>query len=271
MDAELILKSDVLDIVFENRNKTYGAYDLRKFYDNRLIRSIGLMLGTVTILCAFTFIPDKKKPEKNWIVSDPVYLPNEKKEEPKEKKEPQKHTQPQTVSTKKWVANFEIVKDSTKTDILDVLKENTVLGTETMDVPGGDGPGPVVGEGGGEGTDPGPATPAPEVVDVTTPMDNPDVEPTFPGGMNALAKFLKKNLTNPRDLEEGEMISVKVRFVVGNDGKLKSFTTVQDGGEEFNKEVIRVLKKMPDWTPGQSKGRDVSVYCTIPVKFVAEN
>ena len=72
-------------------------------------------------------------------------------------------------------------------------------------------------------------------------------------------------------MEDGEMVSVKMRFVVGYDGKLKSFETIQDGGEEFNKEVIRVLKKMPEWTPGKSNGQNVSVYYTIPVKFVAAN
>ena len=58
---------------------------------------------------------------------------------------------------------------------------------------------------------------------------------------------------------------------MGYDGKLKSFTTVQDGGEEFNKEVIRVLKKMPEWEPGKTKGQNVSVYYVIPVKFVPFN
>ena len=95
--------------------------------------------------------------------------------------------------------------------------------------------------------------------------------PSYPGGMDALKRFLQKNLTNPRDLEEGEMVSVKIRFVVGYDGKLKSFTTVQDGGEEFNKEVVRVLKKMPEWVPGKTKGQNVSVYYVIPVKFVPFN
>jgi periplasmic protein TonB len=72
-------------------------------------------------------------------------------------------------------------------------------------------------------------------------------------------------------MEEGETVSVKIRFVVGYDGKLKSFVTAQDGGDEFNTEVIRVLKKMPDWVPGKSNGQNVSVYFTIPVKFVPAN
>ena len=57
MNSETILQSDVLDIVFEKRNKLYGAYTLRKFYNNRLFKSIGITLGMVTFLSAFTLIP----------------------------------------------------------------------------------------------------------------------------------------------------------------------------------------------------------------------
>jgi protein TonB len=92
--------------------------------------------------------------------------------------------------------------------------------------------------------------------------------PSFPGGMAALKKFLERNLQSPRDMEAGEEVDVKVKFVVSFDGKLQRFETVQDGGEVFNKEVIRVLKKMPDWIPGKSNGEEVSVYYTIPVKFL---
>jgi len=95
--------------------------------------------------------------------------------------------------------------------------------------------------------------------------------PEFPGGINALRRFLERNLRNPRDLEDGELISVKVMFVVGYDGKLQRFEVIQDGGKEFNNEVIRVLKQMPAWVPGKSRGQNVSVFYTIPVKFVPES
>ena len=93
--------------------------------------------------------------------------------------------------------------------------------------------------------------------------------PSYPGGMNALRKFLERNLENPRDMEEGEVANVKVKFVVGSNGELQSFVTVQDGGDEFNREVMRVLKKMPNWVPGKSKGQNVSVFYTIPIKFIS--
>ena len=93
--------------------------------------------------------------------------------------------------------------------------------------------------------------------------------PAYPGGFTALKKFLEKNLHNPVEMDEGEMVEVKIRFVVGYDGKLKDFEILEDGGNMFNNEVIRVLKKMPEWLPGKSNGEKVSVYFTIPVKFTA--
>ena len=108
----------------------------------------------------------------------------------------------------------------------------------------------------------------PPAPDPAIPIDNPEIEPSFPGGINTLRTFLQRNLVNPRDLEEGEQVSVQVRFVVGYDGKLQHFETLKDGGPEFNGEVIRVLKKMPQWIAGKSNGKNVSVYYTIPVKFV---
>ena len=106
-------------------------------------------------------------------------------------------------------------------------------------------------------------------IDKNKPSDFAEVMPVYPGGNEALRKFLERNLKTPESAESGQTISVKMRFVVGFDGTLKSFETIQDGGAEYNNEVIRVLKKMPQWIPGKTKGENVSVYFTIPVKFTA--
>ena len=106
-------------------------------------------------------------------------------------------------------------------------------------------------------------------VDKITPTGSPDIMPEFPGGTDALRKFLQKNLQTPQDLQAGQSASVKIRFVVGFDGKLKSFETIDDAGVVYNNEVIRVLKKMPQWTPGKTRGENVSVYYVLPVKFEA--
>lgn len=268
MKTEFILKSDLLDILFENRNKAYGAYYLRKFYGNRLLKSVGGMIGIVVILSAFTFMPKKKTAPAVIMTTDIFTIVDANKkqdpapEKPKEIPQPQQKMASQVFTTPTIVNKTETVKP------LETLVDSTIISniTEAGD-PGANTAAfqPLPQGGGGTGNEPEVVKPA---VNPNIPVNEAEIMPSFPGGMEALKRFLQRNLTNPRDLEEGEIVSVKMRFVVGYDGKLKSFETIQDGGEEFNKEVIRVLKKMPAWEPGKSNGQNVSVYYTIPVKFV---
>ncbi|MEI9958074.1 MAG: energy transducer TonB [Ferruginibacter sp.] len=189
-------------------------------------------------------------------------------EKPKEQKpqQPVKATATTVQFTRPVIVNVE-----TEVKPLATITDSVVIAS----VASGGKPGgtPVVGETGdkpsGEGTGDKPAS-AP-IATGTEVADYAEIMPSYPGGVEALRKFLQKNLTNPKEMEEGEEVSVKMKFVVGIDGKLQSFETVQDGGEEFNKEVMRVLKKMPNWVPGKTHGQNVSVYFTIPVKFVSAN
>ena len=269
MKTELILKSDVLDIVFENRNKAYGAYDLRKFYDNRLIKSIGVMILIVMVFSAFTFIHKKVKAiNEDDFVTTYAYVIPKAKNKPKEPEKPKEPQQPKQKALSQIFTNPVIVATIEAVKPLQNLTDTVLIAGTTESGKPGDypvirDPGDVVG---GEGTEPAKLEIAPNI-----PRETADFMPSYHGGMDALRKFLEKNLINPSDMEENEGVSVKVKFVVGYDGKLQSFVIVQDGGEEFNKEVIRVLKKMPDWVPGKSNGQNVSVYFTIPIKFVSAN
>jgi protein TonB len=93
-------------------------------------------------------------------------------------------------------------------------------------------------------------------------------EPEFPGGTKAWLDFLNRHLTVPGDLEEGETITVMIRFEVGVDGTVKNFEVVQSGGKRFDSEVIRVLKKMPKWKPAIMDNVPVARYFTQPVTFM---
>ena len=261
------MKSDVLDILFENRNKNYGAYQLRKFYGNRLLKAMGLMMGAVVVLSAFTFLPKKKV----MYTAEAYEIPDNKRvilKEPDKKPDPAK-TPAKPQASQKLVSNIVIVPNTSRTDSIRDLKPNIAISNVTTTLPVTGDPGPVKPEVIGGGTsDPGPGEPVKKVIDKTTPIYDADVMPAYPGGMEALRNFLQRNLHNPKDMEEGELVNVNVSFVVGYDGRLQRFEVVKDGGDEFNKEVIRVLKKMPEWVPGKSNGENVSVYYNIPVKFI---
>ena len=275
MNKNLILKADVLDIIFEKRNKLYGAYNLRKFYPNRLKLALGFMFITAIIFSAFTLLPEKnlvktkpyvvKEIELNKVHDKPKE-PEQKKEVEKPQEKPMAKTDP--VLQKAFINNYKIVANTEKADTVLTLKPDDKIGSTTIVTTD---PGPflvtpvktVPTGGGGEKS-----TPA---IDKILPMDGDavDVLPSYPGGMEALKKFLERNLQTPTEMENDETVSVRVKFVVDYTGKLKSFVTVLDGGEVYNKEVVRVLKKMPDWIPGKTKGENVSVYYIIPVKFTS--
>jgi len=271
MQTEQILSADILDILFDNRNKNYGAYDLRKHYAKRMIKAIAVtfLLASVVIV-AFVFL----KKEKVLAPFVPEIVMHHFGDLPKDIK-PDPLPKPKTPPTKPaikapsqiFVKNMMITKDEAHVTKLATNLDNVAISGRTIEGPGnmpahvGD---PI------PGATAGPVTAEPvKTVDKITPMYSADVMPAFPGGMDALRKFLQRHLNNPEEMEEGKMISVKIKFVVGFEGKLKSFEIIEDGGAIFNNEVIRVLKKMPEWIPGKSNGEAVSVYYTIPVKFTA--
>ena len=271
MKTDKILQSDVLDIIFENRNKNYGAYALRKFYNNRLYKAFGGTMFVVIVLCSFTLMKPALKPVDD-IPAIPITLMRDLADKPKEKivepekDKPQEHKKSAPVATEKFT-NLKITKNPNIEPIKN-LNSDTHIGNIEIKIPSG-GLLLKVGEVPSLKKDTiakvGIVKP---VIDNLTPTYTADIMPEYPGGMAALRKFLEKNLQNPQDLEEGQNVSVKIKFIVGYDGKLKGFETVEDGGTAFNEEVMRVLKKMPTWVPGKMAGEAVSVYYIMPVKFV---
>lgn len=273
MKSEDILKSDLLDIIFDDRNKSYGAYELRRHYKGRLVKSlliVFIIAGGAVVLTSFI-------KEKTLFATQPFEIPEPAPTTllPVQPKEPEKPRLPEMtkpaaaakkVTQDKFVANLVITKNESEADKLPTDLDKAAIGNTT-----GQGEPykgevfvdpPVKIDAGGKGV-------ADVAIDRETPRVVVDEMPAFPGGTKALRKFLEKNLKSFDDIEEGKVISVKVTFVVGYDGKLKSFQVMEDGGEIYNNEVIRVLKKMPEWVPGKSAGQNVSVYYTIPVKFTS--
>lgn len=272
METEKILKADLLDIVFENRNKAYGAYALRRNYDHTLYKALGAAFLFAATLSLLSFMHKEKK-HSDLVDTAPYIIAkaNEPKKEEKKPEKPKEAPQPKKAALPKppvpsQVFTVPVVTKSPVTTNIHSL-DSTAISNVTVKIPPGSPAPPVVPvtpepPGGGGGT-----ASAPTIVDHVTPTNFAEVMPSFPGGPDALRKFLVKNLVNPDQMENGGEVSVKIRFVVGYDGKLKSFETVEDGGTVFNEEVIRVLKKMPQWIPGKTKGENVSVYYTLPVKF----
>jgi len=93
-------------------------------------------------------------------------------------------------------------------------------------------------------------------------------QPEFPGGDKALSQFLATHLQTPNSLEEGERRMVRIRFTVQSDGRVDALLIDSSGGAEFDREVIRVCKRMPRWVPGSQNGQKVAVQYVLPVTFL---
>lgn len=94
--------------------------------------------------------------------------------------------------------------------------------------------------------------------------------PEFKGGMNAMFDYIKSNLRYPKyEKDNGIEGNVYVRFIVEKDGKLSHPEILQsvDGSKNFDSEVLRIIKSMPIWTPGENNGKYVRVYMTLPFQF----
>lgn len=266
MNAETILKSDLLDIIFENRNKQYGAYKLRKEYNGRLYRAMFFVLGIVLLFISFNFLTKYFSPKMVSVVlkfnpDSGIILKNvhilETQAPPLMKPTPQLATIRNVVPR---IVPDDQAKDKMATVdnlINNVISDKTITGTPSSidNASAPQKPAEVI------ETKP---TPEPD----NKVIENPEVLPEFPGGTAALLQFLGKNLQVPEEaMDAGQRIKIPVKFVVNRDGNLGDVEFLVQADQRFMKEILRVVAKMPRWKPGSVQGKTVAVYLTIPIIF----
>lgn len=266
-----ILKADILDILFENRNKEYGAYALRKTYDKRLLIALCGGLAIVAMVAATGFLKSTEKSvtipvRKDSVIIKEYVVPQNKIQEPVQAKQEVKQKASVVKTTKvKLTSKIDIKRDElVKTTMTDVTNLADKL-IDDHDITGKPDDGTVkIPETPTAGKDVGGAerneTPATFVAQ--------ERNAEFPGGADALRKYLADNLRTPEDLADGEKKEVKIRFSVDADGGVSGFEIVASGGAAFDKEVLRVCRKMPRWTPALQNGINVPVNYMIPVTFI---
>jgi protein TonB len=255
-----ILKNQWLDIVFEGRNKAYGAYELRK--SNRGTTIKALILGAVifTIAVSAPLIADFfPKSEDDNVVRDvkitAIKLPP-KEVKPKVVIPPPKPPPPkvdQVKFVKPVVAKKEEVTEEPP-KIVEIKEKK--IGSEAIKgdpdailtvAPVGNGPAKVV-----EADD--------NQIYNTAGIE---VKPEFPGGMDKFYGYVQKNYRAPE--EEGLKGKVYVTFVVEKDGSLTDIKVLRDIGYGTGKEAIRILNKCPRWNPGVQNGKPVRVLYSLPI------
>ena len=269
-----LIDNSWVDLVFENKNKNYGAYQLRKETGKRNVKAMVIVFSTIAIVIALFYAKiaiENAMPKKVAIETD-VELSKlaQKKEAKVERKEPVKVEQEQKViekvkSSVKFTAP-EIKKDEDvkpEDEIKsqdDLAKTNTAIGS--FDVKGNDEAAGEVLKAKEVIADEKPKEEETKVFDVVEQM------PQFPGGQGALFEYLSKQIKYPVIAEEnGVQGRVIVTFVVARDGSITDVKVVKSVDPSLDKEAQRVVKGMPRWIPGKQNGSAVRVKYTVPVTF----
>ena len=261
-----ILKNQWLEIVFEGRNKVYGAYELRQ--SNRKTTIKALIIGAVFFSIAvaapliINLLPEGNEQEVDRDIKITAIKLPPKKEEPIKNLPPPPPPPPkvdQVKFVKPVVAKAEEVTEEPP-KIVEIKDKK--LGAVTIK---GDPDAVLTVEPVGTGT-------AAVVEEVDNQIYNTagiEVKPDFPGGINKFYKYVGDNYQTPE--EDGLNGKVYVTFVVEKDGSLTDIKVIRDIGYGTGKEAIRVLKKSPRWSPGEQNGKKVRVLYSLPITIQTAN
>jgi protein TonB len=240
------------EIIFENRNKEYGAYDIRKKYLPATFWSIiggaGLFSAVVIGLAAGTsndIIADDYKPfiivvETDSTLQDLNKLKQDIPEAPKVEVKVDPYVEP---VVKENLDSGDVV--ITAVVNVDTAKNKPV---DAIIVPEGD-PDPII------FTEPEP------VIIVTEP-------PEFPGGEAGLLRFINENIKYPEEAAINNIEGrVTLRFVVSTDGSVRRVEIMKGVDPLLNQEAMRVISLLPKWKPGKNNGNPAAVWFSVPVNF----
>lgn len=260
------------DLVFEGKNQAYGAYKLRKGTSKRNLWSIIIVL--IAAVAIFSAIAIKNVIEANQkvAVTTAVELSKiDKTPKVEKKKVTPKIEQPKVVEKVKSSIKFTapvIKKDSEvkpeeemKTQE-DLQKTKTTIGAFT--VVGNDEIGGEIIKAKEEIAQPEP----PKNEEENKVFDVVEEQPSFPGGQGALLAWLNDNIKYPVvAAENGIQGKVIVQFVVGKNGSISNVKVLRSVDPSLDKEAVRVVSNMPNWTPGKQNGASVNVRFMLPVTF----
>lgn len=268
------------DIVYEGKNKEFGGYQLRKSSDKRhnmamLYTIIGLIV-IIILYVVYSYYNDlrlaQKEAELQLAMEQAAAMAQmEPEDEPEEEEEVQQRVEeqkpevlPEEVLNTMKATEIAIADDEEVTEEIksqDEIKESqTALGSTNFD----------------QGTDDinvvreykdevvvEEKTPDPEEVFVSVEQN-----PVFPGGEEALLKYVADHLRYPPMAAENNIQGrVIVQFVVTKDGSIGEVKVARSRDPDLDKEAVRVVKTLPKFVPGRMNGQPVNVWYTLPINF----
>ena len=247
------------DLIFENRNKEYGAYLLRTVYTKNVIRGVVI---TIVLIALLFYSPDiialfkgeevvEKAPPRKLVYTELSAPPPIDKPKPP----PPQVQLPKLQKVIKFVPP-KVVKEEVVEEIptIEEIKQHEVAAVEV------EGPTEIVFE-----------EPVEEVVveeDENKIFTVVEQQPEFQGGYEAMMNFLKKNIRYPASARRmGVDGTVYVSFVVSKDGSISEVKVIRGLSADLDQEAVRVVSMMPRWRPGKQNGKPVFVRFVLPIKF----
>ncbi|MDQ3016477.1 MAG: TonB family protein [Bacteroidota bacterium] len=273
MYSEILINRDMNNIVFESRNMAYGAYALRRKYEDRMTTAMLIsILFFISFFIGVSMYQNMNIKEELPMMTvvklepDPIFaprpfIPKPKPAAPSIQSGPKK---PQINNVTPTVIN-ENIEETSKMPVQDEMK-GKVIGPEIIegiDEENSADPGLV--------HEPGTST-EPLAIEVTSDAPRElfavDQMPQFPGGETAMFKFIQRNLDIP-DLakERKENMDAIVQFIIDKNGHVKDVRIIKSSSKLIESSAIDVVKGMPVWIPGRWKGKNVDVIFKLPIKI----
>ena len=247
------------ELVFENRNKEYGAYEIRRKYNMTLIWAIlvGAFCVSATVITPFLIKPGtvivKEKPSGPIEVKFDSTLLNIQNDNPDVPK-PVINVTPPTFIPPVVVDTMPLDNPNQMGTIDDLIKnsKNDSLNTNTDLEP--------------TKVDPNPLTDEPDKIEE---VFNLSEKPMFgTGGDNEFRTWIAQNIHYPQSAVDAQIQGkVYLQFVIEKDGSLSNIKVIRSVDPEIDNEAIRVLVQSPKWSPGKQQGRPVRVNYIFPIAF----
>ncbi len=273
MEANKILNSDILDIIFEGKNKEYGAYNLRQTYNKRVTWSLIIAFSLALLIFLFSLLATAINSNKTIEIDvKDISLSEVKKEEKKPEipPPPPKLPPPPKIESIKFtppkiVKDEEVKKDEIPPEIekiqetrIDVVSQEGIKDEGII--------APAVSDKGSN------------VVEVKENEDDKiftkvEQDAEFPGGTAAWRRYLERNLNPNVPVDNGApagIYTVVVRFVVSRDGAISDIQCESDPGYGMCDEAKKIIRKGPAWKAALQNGRNVNAYRRQPITFQVE-
>ena len=274
MEANKILQSDLLDLVFEGRNKEYGAYELRKKYNRRIMLALGITAAVAIVAIASSVVAQQLKPKGDGqvkiteVVMSEISTPEEDKPPPPPPPPPKTPPPPKVEMAKFTPPVIKKDEDVKQEEMppMEKLEDTKVSnidqeGIKDLDI----------------------AVPPPPVDEkkvVEEPKEDPnqifhkveieasvDQKQWIRHLQSQLQRYIEDAAANGMD---PGTYTVQVRFLVEKDGSITDVQSLNDPGFGLAKAAVDVLKKGPRWTAGIQNGKPVRSYHTQPITFMVQ-